>query len=236
MFRLKTLGVLAGMIAVLAISASPASAWWEATGKQWKGPVRVIASGAFVDGEGTGAARVECPPAGVEATWSIQTKGQIKIHEKEGKQEQTKVGPHLHIKVLKWGSECKATVGSSEFKKVTVSPCELQLVQERGSFVANGGVVTECVVKVNEESGATFCEIRVPAGLETSPQSNKGHNVGLAEIKLENIGLNNQLDKTNVTGVQTLRGAGSKTLCPIANNETSKLEGLEFEVEGAKAI
>jgi hypothetical protein len=221
MFRLKTLIGIAGVFAVLAISAAPASAWWEATGKQWKGPVRIISAGSFNDA-GT---PVECVANEIKATWSIQTKGQIKIHEKEGKQLQTKTGPHLHINILSWG-KCKAA-GTVEAK---VSPCELQLVQEKGILKATGGVVTPCIIKVE----ALGCTILVPAGMEKSPQSNEGLNVGLKEVELEN-NVNNQKDKVNISGqILAILAAGGGG-CP-ATNSTASLTGLEFEVEGAKAI
>jgi hypothetical protein len=94
--------------------------------------------------------------------------------------------------------------------------------------VATGGVVTTCVIK------ALGCTIQIPAGMEKQPGSNEGRNVGLGEIKLENTTKQplNQIDKANIKGIQTLSSGG---LCP-SNNETSTLTGLEFEVEGAKAV
>lgn len=226
MFRLKALSLLAGIVAVLAVSASPASAWWEAA-KQLKGPIRVIQAGSFVDGEGAAKFVVKCPANEVVARWSIQTAGQIKIHEKEGKQEQTNLGPHLNIQVKSWGANCKAKIGEAAEVKAEVKACELQLVQSKGSFTATGGVVTECRIK------AANCESIVPAGMEKSPESGEGINVGLKEAVLENI-TPNQLDKVNVTGVRAEKQANAG--CVLTTVQKAELTGLEFEAEGVKAV
>jgi hypothetical protein len=220
--------VLTGMIAVLAVSAAPASAWWEATGKQWKGSVNVIKSGEFVT-EGAVKATVVCPENEINAKWSIQTKGQIKIHEKAEKQLQTKTGPHLNFQI-KWGKACTTALGADKVP-VIVKDCELQLVQNPRSFTATVGVVKECVLKFS------VCEIIVPAGMETEPQSNKGHNVGLEAVSLVNVGVGepNQLDKINVENIQLYKPSNTP-LCPVATNAIAKLIGAEWEVIGARAI
>jgi hypothetical protein len=236
MFRSKTLIVLAGMVAALLVSAAPASAFWEATGQQWKGPIRIISSGHFSDS----LAKVECPANEIKALWSIQTKGQIKDHENKatGKQVQNKVGPHLYVQVKSWGVNCTSEVLGAK-KAATVDPCELQLVQQQGSLVATGSVAKACIIKANN------CTIQIPAGMEKEPGSNKGINVGLKEIKLENTATQpqNQIDKVNINGGGEGGAAGegvfsiaSGSECLLSTNEEAKLEGLEFEVEGARAI
>ncbi|HEV3071427.1 MAG TPA: hypothetical protein VGY76_08390 [Solirubrobacteraceae bacterium] len=229
MFRLKTLSVLAGLIAVLAVSAAPASAWWESNGTETKGKATVTESGAFVDKAGTVTAEVKCPPNEIEGKWSIQTKGEIKIHLKEEKQLETKFGPHLHLNVTNWGKNCVASIGTTKFKagEVKISPCELQLVQEKGVFTATAGVVTACRIEV------AICTIIVPAGMEKQQGSNEGINVGLKEVKLENSG-SNQIDKANVTGVRAEKQANA--LCPLATVGAASLTGFVFTVEGAKAV
>jgi hypothetical protein len=49
MFRLRTLSVLAGLIATLVVSAAPASAWWRSTQKppQTQGSATVLKEGEF---------------------------------------------------------------------------------------------------------------------------------------------------------------------------------------------
>jgi hypothetical protein len=228
MFRLKSMSILAGMIAVLCVSAAPAAAWWEANSSATKeatgeGKAVVIKSGEFVDQK----IPVICPAEGVTVTWSIQTKGQIKQHQVEEKQLKTKFGPHLNL-AFKWGTGCTSEI-LGEKVKATVSDCELQLVQQKGSLVATGGVVTLCVVKAGP------CVIQVPAGMEKQAGSNEGVNVGLKETKLVNKE-NIQLDEVSVGGIQALRGSGSLSTCPLSNNETAELKGAVIEVIGAKAV
>jgi hypothetical protein len=220
MFKIKMLIGLTGIFAVLGMSATPAFAEWQAKG-QWKGPVRVTHSGSLLIEEGAVKAEVSCPENEINATWSIQSKGQIKIHEKEGKQVQAKQGPHLNLQI-KWGKACVITVNGSK-TAATVSECELQLVQASGSFKATGGVVKECIVK-----GAS-CEIKAPAGMEKAPESGEGVNVGLKEVELVNKG-NNQFDKTEIKGVFVTAGG---TGCLLGPHPPAFLKGLEFEVEGA---
>ena len=232
MFRLKTLSVLVGLIDVLAVSAVPASAWWRANSSAEKeqsgeGKAVVLKSGEFTD-EG---AKVTCPAAGITVHWSIQTKGEIKIHNKEEKQLKTKEGPHLNF-LVNWGAGCTAEASGLKFKagEVTVSECELQLVQQKGSAVATAGVVTQCQITVD-----SLCIIHIPAGMEKQQGSNEGRNVGLNEVKLATSG-SNQLDEVNVKGILAELASGSSKLCPLKTNETSELKGAEFEVVGVTLV
>lgn len=233
MIRLKTLSLLAGMVAVLAVSATPASAWWQSASQSGTG--KVLASGSFKYGnpsQGT----VTCPKEEVKGIWSIQTKGQIKEQRVNGKQELTTFGPHLNIQVKSWGAGCTATVGSTIFKagEVEVKPCELQLVQQKESFTATGGVVTPCLVKIGI-GVANLCEVQVPAGMEKQAGSNEGQNVGLLETKLSEVGAN-QLDKVNTKGILAY-SVGKNSLCTLTHStNTAELVGLEFEAEGVKAV
>ena len=221
MSRFKILVGLVSVFATLAVSVTPAFAIFEARG-QWKGHVKVIASGEFVD-EG---ATVKCPEKEIEATWSVQSKGVINEHEKAGKQVQVKKGPHLNIKISNWGKACVAVIGGNKLE-AKITPCELQLRQVEGSFKATGGVVTTCVITAGP------CKITVPEGKEKSAESNEGTNVGLAETGLENKG-ENLFTKVTTKGVTAEIAKG--TLCTLKTNSTSELKGLEAEAEGVKAI
>lgn len=231
MFRFKTLSVLAGLVAVLAISATPASAWWKST--QTQGTVKVIEPGAFTDG----TAIITCPKEEVKVQWSIQAAAQIKA-------AQTRVteGPHLSMQV-KWGNkeyDCLTKIAGSE-TETNVTACELQLAQAKTSLIATGGVVTPCTIKIGK--GSALCELLVPTGMEKSANSNEGINVGLTETTLSNVGAN-QLDKVNTekggagqlgTGVRVNQIPGH-TNCAVATNEKGALTGLEIEAENVKAI
>ncbi len=227
MSRTKALSVLAGMVAMLAISVASASAQWEANGIGTTGKGRVTESGVFIGGSGAGKSEVKCPEEGIEASWSIQSSGQIKIHNSAGKQESVKKGPHLYINVMKWGPKCSAKIGGASPIQAHLKPCELQLVQATGNFVATGGVATECRI----EAGP--CTIIVPAGMETGAETNTGINVGLSETKLENVG-KNQIDKVNTTGIRAEKQVNA--LCPLVTIQTAELKGLTFEVIEAKAV
>ena len=92
MSRLKTLSVLVGTLAMLALSAVPASAIWESNNGQTTGNVNVLKTGLFSYGRG---AVFKCPSAAeVKAQWQIQGAGQIK-----GQQKITTQGPHLQFQV-----------------------------------------------------------------------------------------------------------------------------------------
>src|ERR1700686_1385283 len=231
MSRLKTLSVLAGTFAMLAVSAAPASAIWESNNGQTTGTIKVIATGEYT--YSTGGASLRCPNvAEVKAQWQIQGAGQIKEQQKI-----TTKGPHLQLQVKEWG-KCEATIGTSKLP-ATVSECDFQLVQQAGIFTATGGVSkSPCVVK------AEPCQIQVPIGMEKTQNSGPGINVGLKTISLSGEG-KNQLDKANITeGGEAKGGKGifaqstsSNPLCPLAaSSATASLTGFEFEAEEVKAV
>jgi hypothetical protein len=230
--KLRALGVLAGFIAALAVTAAPASAWFYAPGQQWKGPVKITNSGIFAYGEATNKAEVKCVAKEIEGLWSIQTKGQIKDHENQetGKQVQTKWGPHLTIQIKTWGSGCKAKIGGASEIAAEVKPCRLQAVDpQKGSTTATGGVETECVIKAGN------CELHVPAGMEKEPGSGEGINVGLHEIKFENSG-NNLLGKINVTGVHAEKQPNTPG-CPLLSGaHNASLSEVEGTLEGVNQM
>jgi hypothetical protein len=240
----KTLSVVVGLVAMLAISATPASAWWRSTAKpaQTQGTIAVTAHGALTDG----SAVIECPTNEIKAQWYLQTKGQIKEHQKNGKQEPTTEGPHLNIQI-KWGNKtfnCKTKATGIENIATNVSACELQLVQQKGVLAATGGVVTTCVVTIGE-GAKPLCVLAAVAGMEKQAGSNEGINVGLTTTVLENKLETNQFDKVEVEagGKGQLGGGGiylsqqgTNALCPVSTNESGHLKGLEFEAEKIIAI
>jgi hypothetical protein len=239
--RLKTLSLLAGFIAVLAVSATPASAWWKSTLGQTQGPVHFVAPGKFVDKGAT----FECPLNELKAQWYLQTKGQIKEHQKNGKQEPTTEGPHLNIQI-KWGNkafDCKTKAAGVENVAMNITACELQLVQQKGSLTATAGVVTPCLITVGE-GASPLCALQIPAGMETQSGSNEGINVGLTTTVLENR-LENQFDKGTINaggkgsapgeGIHVVQ-QGTHSLCPVATNEEAELLGLELEAEKVNAV
>jgi hypothetical protein len=220
MFRVKVLAILAGMIAVLAVSAAPASAIFQNRHAGSQGKIRVINPGTFTDGIAT----VKCETEGVTIGYQIQTKGLIKEHNKGEKQVQTKDGPHLLLQI-KWEKQvapthgCKDNLGNA----ATVPPCELQIVQpfKTGSkaIELKGGVVTECIIK---DPGAK-CEIKVPPANEGT-----GENFELGNTEAKNNG-ENVLLKSAITGI-TANSSGGGTFCP-ASTHSAELGPLEGEAE-----
>jgi hypothetical protein len=205
-------------IAVLLLSASPASALWEATGTQAKGQVK-FAGGAYLDIDG----HVECLGSSMRGTWTLQAAGQIK-----GKQAQVKKGPDLFIQIKQWSDPlgvCIEPMGLAKFT-VNVTGCELRLTQPEGSLTATAGFAKTCVLETLD------CTTQAPAGMETSPESNAGINVGLKEVSLENkesAGRKQQVDKAKITGIY------SQSSCD-GLNETGELILPEFELENLEAI
>ena len=230
MSRLKTLSVLAGTIAMLALSAAPASAIWESNNGQTTGTVKVLKSGEYIYAAGDS---LKCPNvAEINAQWQIQGAGQIKEQQKI-----TTKGPHLQIQVKAWG-KCEATIGTTKLP-MTVSECDVQLVQQAGVFKGSGGVSKRpCVIK------AEPCQIQIPIGMEKTQNSGTGINVGLKSLELSNVG-KNQLDKVKVTeGGEAQGGKGifaqstsGNPLCPLAaSSSTGTFTGFEFEAEEVKAV
>ena len=233
MYRLKILSILAGMIVVLAVSAAPASAWWESNTGQTQGTVMPIRAPEVILGKGEGATTFRCITEEIKAIWYLQTKGQIKEHQKNGKQEPTTKGPHLHIQIKSWGKGCTAKIDKETFV-VEISSCELQWVQAKGSFTATAGFVTGCLLKFGTTK-PPLCEIQIPPGMEKAPESNEGINVGLREVSLENIG-KNQLDIVNVKESILANSIGTNALCPLAKSFDMSIVGFELEAEGIKAV
>jgi hypothetical protein len=187
MIKAKLVAVFSAIIAVLAISATPAFAEFQSNSAETHGTGK---SGEIVL-EG-GGATLNCTSA--DGEWKIQTKGPILEHNKLGKQEPTTKGPHLNLTISKWNG-CKAK--SKEIKEVTptVGACTLQLEQPAGSFTAKGGVVSACKVEIK----VLFftCVITVPPANEQT-----GLNFGLVKNTLENSG-SNLITVANDSGITT---------------------------------
>jgi hypothetical protein len=231
MYRLKVLSVLAGTVAMLALSATSASATWTSNTGQTTGNITVNKSGEFK----YPGALVKCPTtAEIKAQWQIQGAGQIKEQQKI-----TTSGPHLQIQVKSWGKSCLA----NEAAPAEISECDFQLVQQAGVFTATAGVSKRsCVIAVP----ATSCSIQIPQGMEAPQGSGKGINVGLKTVALTNSGTN-QIDKATISGGGQGQlpgegifgqsfGAGCATVGIAASSEEATLTGFEFTAEGVKAV
>jgi hypothetical protein len=244
--RVKMLSILAGIIAALAVSATPAlatSVQWKAINGSTSGTGHVIHSGVFkYIAKGTTEGTFTCEAKGIEAEWQIQTKGQIKEHQINGKQELAKQGPQLHIQVKKWGT-CEATIGSTTGLSLEIGACNFQLYLPPSGGHPIAAVQTPCLIKAGPAKEPT-CEIQIPAAMEKTPESHEGINTGLKETVIENLPGKGLIGKSNITsgGQGQLPGEGiyaqsipKHPLCPLAPvTEEATLTGLEVEAVGVE--
>lgn len=173
MTKIKLLLVgLVASLAVMALSATPAGAWFRSLNQKYQGPVEFSKTELAV-----GAAKTTCEKA--EGEWHLQTKGQWWEHKEKGnpetdKQVKTLFGPHLYIKINKWNN-CESNVTGIVVKGVTVSECVFQVEQaQKGATTGTGTVVSNCVITVPAKPE---CIITV------TPGNHEGTNELLSEIK-----------------------------------------------------
>jgi hypothetical protein len=208
MTKFKTLMGLALMVAVLAVSAAPASALWSSTlGKLEAGQTKAPKGGSFTSGLGS----ISCEGGG--AFW--------KIRKAESKQEETLKGGHLNFLVEtyptgkaghKWGEKCTATSGTIE----EISACELQLEQKAGQLtnLKSTMVSTSCTAKANG------CLITFTSA----------ENANLGKTTLTTSGTN-QKDSVEIKGIKQKK---TGTTCLFIGTE-SEVKIEELLIEGATA-
>jgi hypothetical protein len=206
MFRLKIGFIFAGLLAAAALSAAPASAFFEAEkGTQLSGEVvkaNIAKGGEFVYQAGT-AQIVKCPTTSPTIKWSLQTKSN----------EQQKV-------FVEWGNECILEIAGTKLAAV-VSNSELEVLSpEKGHkeyTQLKGSNLLTTTVK------AAGCEITVSNGSEN-------HNLGFTE-QINGTGFEETV-KVNTTGVTaTHKGAMCLGGTP---SHTGELKGVEFQLKGQK--
>jgi hypothetical protein len=178
MFKMKLMVGLAALMTSMVVMAVPAMAEFVSNTEQGQGKIKTFPETTTFEST-TGGPAVTCKNASGEpkGEWHIQAKE----YKKQGKyfyQEVVKKGPHLELKIEKWG-HC---VGPTEIA-VTVK-CNLQ-VEEQGT----GSVqAPACEALVGPESG-NHCLIIVP----------QGGNMELPGVSLENLPPNEIGIKSNVT-------------------------------------
>ena len=190
MIKIKLLVGLGAMVAVTALSAAPAGAWFKSLNGTSQGAVQATRTALVA-----GGAKVQCESA--EGEWHLQTSGNWWEQQENGKQLKTTEGPHLRIKIAHWNN-CEAEVAFVKVKGVVVSACEFQLEQAvKGVSKSTATVTTECVIKVPLKPE---CVISIPPG------THSGGNELLNEIKAANVG------KT-VAGTASVTGIHGKATC-----------------------
>jgi hypothetical protein len=222
MTRLKVLMGLTLGVALIAVSAAPAGAWFKSRNQaKTQGLVSITGTTTLE----TGAAVVSCATASGE--WKIQTKGEWQEHEvkkpnpEESKQVKTTFGPHLNIKIYQWNT-CKSKVTGVEAKATKVSECSFQLEQpQKGVNTATATVIAPCVITATV--GTSICEITV------TPGNKEGVNEGLEKV----TGVNSGQNLLATAAVELIHGKTSGTGCSgeefKAGKFKSPTEGLVGE-------
>jgi hypothetical protein len=140
--------------------------------------------------------------------------------------------------VKSWG-KCETNVAGIKVP-AEIKPCNLQMTQQ-SKTTASDGIVSACLIKM--ESKESLCEIQIPAGMETDPETDSGINVGLLESAFT-AGPSSTI-KVNITrggrgepagGGLYASGAGKGILCVVPKaTQKAGLTGFQFEAEGLSA-
>jgi hypothetical protein len=207
MFRLKIGLVLAGLLAMMAVSATPAFSFFESEAGKTQGKIassEITSGGEFVYEAAKPAVAVKCPPKSVAIEWSLPA-------EKSATQTYT----------VKWGKECFIKVGTSQLK-AAISNSELQVSSpEKGkdSYTQlKGTALNETVLKIEEE----FCVIKVPSAGNKELTATEQKSPSLTSFE-ETIAVNT----TSVTSSYKFKGVG----CGLAaTSTTGELKGVEFKI------
>lgn len=216
MIKIKLLTALVTALALMAMPAAPAGAWFKSRSQAKSTGSVKLAKPIFE----TPTMKVECTSA--DGEWSIQTKGQFKDHEKDGKQEKTTFGPDLYVKLQKWNN-CKGEL--SGFREpALVFECTFQLQQEqksKGLADALVSVITRCQFGIHF---ALKCPNYLYPGEEQSTI-----NAFLKQVKAENSA-KEVIATANVEGLDAEGCQGMKVENVKFRSEAGGLieEGLEL--------
>jgi hypothetical protein len=192
MFKIKLLPGIAALAATLLVLAAPAYAEFESTSGQTQGKIKTFPGETTFEAT-AGGVPITCKSATGEPAgeWQIQ----VKTQKQQGKffyQEAAKKGPHLQLKITKWGT-C-ATLGVAG----TVT-CNLQI--ESASVNGNTGSVYPPGCEVKFGTGEHICIVKV------QPDGNKE----LSLVKLLNLGASELEVNSEIKGVtSTLQDIGEE--------------------------
>ena len=149
MQKLKLLAIFMASLSVLAVAATPASAFFEATNGRTSGPA-TAGSTTLTQAKGNS---ISCSKA--VGAWVIRSTGKVFEQTKGPGQQITKQGPHQDISVSKWEG-CFANAKTP----VVVEPCVIQIAQPKGASLGWGSVVTQCQIIITLAPGIV-CNIHV---------------------------------------------------------------------------
>lgn len=189
MMRAKLLAVCTAMLAVLAVSAVPASASFQSKTTATKGNVK---TGAVV--LAGGGATLECTSS--SGTWTILNNG---VASTQGKNEQ-----------LAFTTFTGCTAKSSLLKGATavVKACTLELEQNPGASKALGSTVANCTVEVK---AIGTCVITVEGG-QKGLKENTLENVGSNDVITANDSGITSKPNANCLGIKETHEATQKAV------------------------
>jgi hypothetical protein len=225
MLKIKLLAGPAVLLAIMAAWAAPAMAEFESNGQGGEGSVATYPE-AFTLTSIEGGPAVECKTKNAEGKVVAEAKWdtQMKLFEKQGKffyQPQKKRGPHLQIKLDRWGT-CVGPTGIA-----VNAECTYQVEQggQRGSTYS---MDPGCRFRIGTVEN--FCDI------EFAQDGNKE----LSEAKVVNEGANAVALAINGTGL-TSTIQESKTLCKTLSIKGGQKTGTlktknAFILEGLKLV
>ena len=204
MSRLKIGLMVSAVLAIMAISASPAFALFEAE-KQLQGQVpnsEIAKGGVFLYETG---ATVKCPTKSPTIDWSVQAK-------KSSAQQ---------YKIV-WGTECKALIGGSELA-AEIKPSHLEVKSPesgKSTYTELKGTNLEPT-----EIKTAVCTIIVPA--EGNKELKKTEQMSLTTPPFS------ELVKVNVGGIKAEKTKNALCPL-LAKSEKAELKEVEFTVTGQK--
>jgi hypothetical protein len=199
MQQARLIAMFSVALLALAISAIPASAWFQATTNNATQGLFHSGSGSVLTG---GAGPISCSKA--SGAWHIESSGKLQGRQKT-EQFLTKEGPHLGLTISKWDG---CSIGGIEAK---VLPCLVQLEQPiKGVNTGTASVDLSCLIEIP----AIDCKFSVPATAE---------NAQLATVAYSKAGAN-VIVIARLTGVFTLVSPSEVEKCEAFGITTTKAD------------
>jgi hypothetical protein len=168
--RLKIGLVFAGLMAVMAVSATPAFALFEAS-SALEGTVantEISKGGEFVYEKGS---VVKCPTTSPTIKWDLQSKSSSSQQYK-----------------IKWGTECFSEIGSNKFS-ATISESDLLVMSESSGKDTYAGLLGSNLVATEIKTGPCTIIVPVQSGLKETEQSSPSLTSFEESVKVQTTGI-----------------------------------------------
>jgi hypothetical protein len=179
MRKLKIGLMFAGLMAVMAVSAAPASALFEAS-SALEGTVansEITKSGEFVYEKGS---IFKCPTTSPTVKWALPSKSSSSQQYK-----------------IKWGKECVSEIGANKFP-ITISESDLLVMSESSGKDTYAGLLGSNLVATEIKTGP--CTIIVPAqsNLKETEQSSPSLTSFEETVKVNTTGITAEKTKNSL--------------------------------------